>query len=468
MQRYLFSDIVADGLNNGWANVQLDGAEIVSGKTPSVIAGALTAMPKPAVAKPAPEVSVSAKLTPRIHPLTGEREAKFYQTGSFGCGGITHSADCAFARSTALSIYDFADDSGTRHFDGTKPSCTGSIVAALRLILSSKGRGGCECTTSFQTSLALAPAEKRSNEDWALYFDRDVDTQVRQAAINFGAPGDRRDLNGTLWLGFPRAGGKMIGFPLLSDGKTLSGFGIFTERVPPLQIPLALEMSDGFGPYRVNADRTPIVGTQTPWLYASGCKGIRKATLKLNFEKHLVSQPLTVPPALDGKLNGPAWAGEPQGLLPGTKTKLFLRHDADNLYIAALRALVSRLGKAEPWPTNAVPETAAFFKSESFELFLSDVTGARVVHLAVESRRFPIRRARHDHERRPNVERRLEERGRRGRKWFCRRSRDSMEDAGCRWRGKRTPRRKRSGKHEPSLRLWAASRGIALPWNGWP
>jgi outer membrane protein assembly factor BamB len=380
-QKYLFSDLLADGLNNGWANVEWGAA--ATARTPAIIVGALSDMPKPPPAKAPLAPSLSAKLTPRIHPLTGEREGKFYQTGSFGCGGIAQSDFCAIARSTALSIYDFADDSGTRHFDGTKPSCTGSMTAALGLILSSEGRGGCECTTNFQTSLALAPAEKRSNEDWALYYDRDVDSRVRQAAINFGAPGDRRAGDGTLWLGFPRVGGKMIGFPLRSDGKTLTGSGIFSERIPPLRVPLELEMFEGFGPYRVNADRVPIAGTETPWVYASGCAGIRKATMKLNFGQSLVSQPLTAPPALDGKLSGPAWAGEPDALLPGTKTKLFLRHDAEHLYLAATRAVVSRLGKVDQWPMTAAAETPAFFKSESYEFFLSDAAGARVVHLAV-------------------------------------------------------------------------------------
>ena len=152
------------------------------------------------------------------------------------------------------------------------------MTAALGLILSSEGRGGCECTTSFQTSLALAPAEKRSNEDWALYFDREVDTRVRQAAINFGAPGDRRDSNGTLWLGFPRVGGKTIGVPLLSDGASLTGTGVFTQRMPPLKIPLGWKSSrirDPAGQCGPGLHRR----RPTPWIYF-GYRGI-KTTMKL-------------------------------------------------------------------------------------------------------------------------------------------------------------------------------------------
>ena len=386
VQKHLFGDIMADGLNNGWANVQLDGADNAGGQTPTVIAGPFSSMPKiqPSVATHPTSSAQSAKLAPRIHPLTGEREAKFFQTGSFGCGGLIHSSDCIMARSTALSIYDFADDSGTRHFDGTKPSCTGSITAALGLLLSSEGRGGCECTTNFQTSLALAPADRRSNEDWALYYDRDVDSMVRQAAINFGAPGDRRDSGGTLWLGFPRVGGKMIGVPLVPDGTLLAGTGVFRQKVSPLQIPIECEVIDGFGPARVNADRVPIAGTENPWLYTSAYKGIRKAALKLNFGKPIASKPCAVAPRLDGKLDGPAWAGDSQAMLPSTKTEVFVRHDAENLYIAARRPAVNHSkGHPVPWSINAATETDAFFKGESIEIFLADESASRIIHLAV-------------------------------------------------------------------------------------
>jgi hypothetical protein len=45
--------------------------------------------------------------------------------------------------------------------------------------------------------------------------------------------------------------------------------------------------------------------------------------------------------------------------------------------------VVSRLGKVDQWPMTAAAETPAFFKSESYEFFLSDAAGARVLHLAI-------------------------------------------------------------------------------------
>ena len=37
-----------------------------------------------------------------------------------------------------------------------------------------------------------------------------------------------------------------------------------------IQVPLTVDSVPGHGPYRFNADRTPIDGTDQPWLYASG------------------------------------------------------------------------------------------------------------------------------------------------------------------------------------------------------
>ncbi|MBI2439796.1 MAG: PQQ-binding-like beta-propeller repeat protein [Lentisphaerae bacterium] len=379
---YLFCDRSASALNNGWANIGLNESAAGSegARLPSLVAGPFDAAPKRVQVR---RGEARPGTDTRLHPFTGERGPKFFQAGTFGCGGSAYSATCVFMRSTALAIYDFADDSGMRHFDGIKPSCTVSMTAALGLLLSSEGRGGCECTTSFQTSLALAPVDERSNEDWAIFHDREAQTQVRQAAINFGAPGDRRDADGALWLRFPRITGGS-GQSLVPEGA--SSLGIWRQNVPVgLPIPLQIEGNEGAGPHRVNADRTRIEGTDRPWIYASHYRGIRKATLKLEFTKPLVSLPAGGTINLDGQLTEPVWQGEPQAVLPSGKTSVFLRHDAENLYIAARRpAVVDAKGKVFPWTIwTTDPETDAFFRGDSFELFLGDATAGRVVHLAV-------------------------------------------------------------------------------------
>ncbi|MCX5660442.1 MAG: malectin domain-containing carbohydrate-binding protein, partial [Planctomycetota bacterium] len=349
----------------------------------------------------------------RINPLSGEPELKVYRP-SVVCGAPYFSDYMMSGRS---GIYDFADDSGMRFVGGVKTRCTTPQVVALGLIMISDETGHCSCNLPFRTTLALAPAERRLNEDWAMFHDRTPDTQLRRAAINLGAPGDRRDDQGTLWLGFPRPPADKGMGNSLAAGKqyTVANPGDWLRFTPPaMQVPLEIETYGGplayhpeedvytaygwssswganrkglpFGPNRVNPDRVIVQGTDRPWIYASSYRGIRKATLKLNFIKPVASVACDKPPALDAALAGPAWAGEPQIALPFTGTKVYLRHDAANLYLAARRpSVVNRLGAVSPWSKSTKGDDAAVWLDDSIEFFLSDAKGKGVVHLGVSA-----------------------------------------------------------------------------------
>jgi hypothetical protein len=75
--------------------------------------------------------------------------------------------------------------------------------------------------------------------------------------INLGAPGDRRDARGTLWLSYPRPSGRMrVSFDLGVSPKEARYFTSDTEH-------------------------TKIAGTDAPWLFVSGCSGLTKCTVPL-------------------------------------------------------------------------------------------------------------------------------------------------------------------------------------------
>jgi hypothetical protein len=407
-RRHLFCDWTASGLNNGWANIVLDAAALAeTGKPPAIIveafkgAGALGGNG---------DIVGPAREAPRVHPLTGDLEPKMFRVG--GCGGISSAAGL---RSGSQSIYDFDDDSGMRPLGGVKARCSTPQVAALGLLIYSEESGHCECPYPVRTTLVMAPAERRLNEDWAFFFARPADTYLRQAAINLGAPGDRRDGDGTLWLGYPRLPeNKSMAFPLpAAKQRSVGANGVWLRIMSAeLQLPVEVECfgsapyapaedlkavtnwgsawSPGrnrkeFGPYRVNADRIEIRGTDRPWIYASGYRGIRKATVKLNFLQPVVSTSLANAPASNGKLDGVAWQGAAQAKLPFTKTETFVRHDAANLYIAARRPPVKgRVGKTVPWSKTTSGEDATVWDDDSFEIFLSDGSN-RVLHLGVSA-----------------------------------------------------------------------------------
>lgn len=75
---------------------------------------------------------------------------------------------------------------------------------------------------------------------------------MQQLALNFGAPGDRRDEHGRLWLGYPRA--RMM-------YATGDSFGPFPQTI---SLPISFHVAPGGGPYRLNANRVVIEHTNEP------------------------------------------------------------------------------------------------------------------------------------------------------------------------------------------------------------
>jgi len=147
---------------------------------------------------------------------------------------------------------------------------------------------------------------------------------------------------------------------------------------------MQVEVADGFGPYRVNADRVPIENTDRPWVYASCCRGIRKAALKLNFITPLTARAAAQAVTVDGKLDEPVWVEGPQGVLPYTKSPVYVAFDADNLYLAGkCRAEIDRKGNVRAWSTAHKTDDANVNFGDVWEVFLSDAAGEKVIHLGV-------------------------------------------------------------------------------------
>ena len=170
-------------------------------------------------------------------------------------------------RSGTLSMYDFADGSGLRHWGAVRPTCGVSAIPALGMLLAGATSVQCKCAFNFHGSLALGPARRRSNEDWALFpHTGALKGPVKQAILNLGAPGDRRDQTGKLWLAFPRSASKP-----------------HRGKVPyTLQVPVKIQAAEGMGPNRVHGDRVKITGTERPWIYASQVRGPKTITVNLN------------------------------------------------------------------------------------------------------------------------------------------------------------------------------------------
>ena len=382
VQAHLFATDSAPGLNAGWANVQVDAAPPAA---PTIVAPYADL---PAAAKQAPRATL-AGIGLRQHPLTAQPSQKF-MIGGFGCGSLFNAAALTLTRAGHLVTYDFADDSGVRAFGGVRPSCGVSMMAAQGMGFIANGGAGCECTFNFLAHVGLAAADRRLNEDWALFFDWPAELRVRRAALNLGAPGDRRDDAGTLWLGFPRPSQAPTYTPLgAGTGSWHNIPGVAQQRMPvALPVPLTLTGGPAAAPYRVSADRVAIAGTDRPWLYASGYRDLRTATLKLESRAGLVARRLPAAPTVDGKLDEPAWAGAPAATLGLFKATVRLGFDDTALYLAIQRAaVVGPKGDVRAWTGPAPTKgSTAVWQGDSCEVFLSDAQGERVVHLGVGAR----------------------------------------------------------------------------------
>ncbi len=330
----------------------------------------------------------------RIHPLTGGKVSKSYSR-SHGCRGVASSAAMDFFRSGSFGYYDYDDDSGIRNLSGLRPACGVSKTAALGLLLVADGQGaegygmkGCDCRFNFLGALALAPAPRQRNEDWSVFADRVPHLTagaVRHANINFGAVGDRRHTDKKLWLAAPRPRG---------DGYK----GIFMS----MAIPYQAEFYAGPQIYRRNADRLAIEGTDRPWVYTSGYRGLNSLAVNLDYYdwryQHLAPVCKTAP-EIDGELTDACWDGVAEAFLvkmePGksdTYTHLvgkpgesaFLRHDKDNLYIAYRNYAVPGGKRRGPWRAKAKGKDAEVWKDDCLDILIRG-QGENVVHLGVSA-----------------------------------------------------------------------------------
>ena len=144
-----------------------------------------------------------------IHnPLTGVLQP-WTLTRAYGCNNIIASENMLTFRSGAASFCDLLSDSGTGSLGGFKSGCTSNLVVANGVLNAPDYTRTCSCAYQNQTSLALVhmpDVEMWSVDSMAPEILAEV--RVRELAINFGAPGDRRDEAGRLWIEHPVASGE--------------------------------------------------------------------------------------------------------------------------------------------------------------------------------------------------------------------------------------------------------------------
>ncbi len=151
----------------------------------------------------------------RRNPITGATTNWSFARG-YGCNTPIGSEHMLLFRSAAAGFYDLRTDGGTANWGGFKSGCTPNLIAADGILTVPDYTRTCLCSYQDQCSLALVPMP--DVEVWAAQDYDQLTGRVARVGINFGAPGDWRAPDGTLWLDYPSVGGKSPQVPVAVDG----------------------------------------------------------------------------------------------------------------------------------------------------------------------------------------------------------------------------------------------------------
>ena len=194
----------------------------------------------------------------RTHPLTGEQTAWMFARPGHHCGAISATPNMMFFRSKSTAYYNLDEDQGTEHFAGQRLGCWINTIPANGLVMIPEASAGCVCLFSIAATIVFEPREHRM--EWGVYSATGATLPVQHMALNLGAPGDRRDAHGKLWLSYPRPSSR-TGIDLALDIKP--------------------KFAKGGDWFSLNADSHPIANTDTPWVFTSGVRGLSRADIPL-------------------------------------------------------------------------------------------------------------------------------------------------------------------------------------------
>ncbi len=197
----------------------------------------------------------------RQHPLTGVEEPWSIMRTGHHCGMLTGSeSGMLMFRSGATGFYDLNSDQGTQHFAGHRLGCWINAIPASGLVMIPEASAGCVCLFSIASTIVMEPREER--RPWTISSAVGAQTPVKAMALNLGAPGDRKDAGGKLWLSYPR-------------------HRAYQETSLDVKLDLKPKFKAGGQFTSVSETSQPVADTETPWLYTSWAEGLEQLTLPL-------------------------------------------------------------------------------------------------------------------------------------------------------------------------------------------
>ena len=178
-------------------------------------------------------------------------------------------------RSSSTAIYDLERDAGVAIFGGIRPGCWINMIPASGLVLVPEASVGCTCSFPLRCSYALVNKPDRA-QPWTVFVNHTEfnkkgqvvpDTfgkPVQHLGVNFGAPADMKDENGTLWLAYP-------------NPRTVYSQNHFAHY--GIKFDLKEQIAPDMGYFCHDFKGVHIAGTQAPWLFTSGCLGLLRCEI---------------------------------------------------------------------------------------------------------------------------------------------------------------------------------------------
>lgn len=219
----------------------------------------------------------TGKILSRIDPISEKEVPWEFLRPGHTCAITSASASALFYRSSSTAIYDLARDAGVAIFGGIRPGCWINMIPANGLVLVPEASVGCTCSFPLRGSFALVNKPQRA-QPWTVFINHtEMDTKgqvvpgtyerpVKHLAINFGAPADMKDDDGTLWLAYP-------------NPRTVYTQNHFVNY--GIKFDLKEEILDEMGYFCRDFKGITVEGTEKPWLFTSGCLGLRRCEIPL-------------------------------------------------------------------------------------------------------------------------------------------------------------------------------------------
>jgi hypothetical protein len=138
------------------------------------------------------------------------------------------------------------------------------MIPANGVLSMQESSAGCTCNYSLRTTVVLKNKPQKGHAEWAVFISQAANKPVKHLAINFGAPGDMRAKDGTVWFSYPR--------PNTKEGRNaFANYGI------------KFNLNEEGKPEVVQRDwiGKKFTGTNKPWLFTSGLKGLTKIKVPL-------------------------------------------------------------------------------------------------------------------------------------------------------------------------------------------